>query len=220
MRLRPSESGLLAKVCGMTRPADVEAALGAGADLVGFVSFSASPRHLEDAQVAALSAALEDRPSRGVLVTVDRPRASVECVLKAPGLVGVQLCGGEAPGDWTDAPFLILRRVSAGPGAVDEIGAWAGIADAFVIDHPGAPGGTGRRVPLEEVLPAIAAGPAFLAGGLGPDMLEAGLNAELIDAGLLGVDASSGLESAPGTKSRAAIHRFVAAAHSLPRVTP
>ncbi len=212
-------NGLLAKVCGMTRAVDVQAALEAGADYVGFVSFAPSPRHLTDAQILALGAPLEGKGPKGLLVTVDRPRSGVESLLAQSALSGVQLCGSEAPSDWARAPFQVFRRISAGPGAAEEMLAWSAIAEAFVVDHPAAPGGTGERVPVDDVLAAVAAGPVFLAGGLGPEVLENGLDPRLLEAGLLGVDASSGLERAPGTKSRTSIQRFVSAAHSAPRMT-
>lgn len=220
MALLEPRSGLLAKVCGMTCAADVDAALAAHADFVGFVSFAPSPRHLTDAQVQALCAPLEGGRPTGVLVTVDRPRRDVERLLARCALAGVQLCGKERAADWVGASFLILRRVPAGVGAIKEMEAWDGVADAFVLDHPAAPGGTGERVLLAQVLPAVAAGPVILAGGLGPDLLERGLDVALLGAGLLGVDASSGLESSSGRKSALSIHRFVSAAHSTQRVNP
>lgn len=210
------ERSLTAKVCGLARAVDVAAAVEAGADFAGFVSYPRSPRHLGDAEIVTLAAPLQGTDTRGVLVTVDRPRFEVERVLERARLGRVQLCGNEDPGDWESASFVVLRRVGADADARAEISAWAGVADAFVLDHPRSPGGSGRRVALEHVLPALAEGPCILAGGLTAEVLEEGLDSRLTTAGLVGVDASSGLESSPGEKNADAVRRFVAAAHRTP----
>lgn len=210
---------LTAKVCGLTRAQDVDVVLEAGADLAGFVSYAPSPRHVSDAEIVALAAPLEGSATRGVLVTVDRPRSDVEQVLESARLGAVQLCGSESPDDWTNAPFPILRRVGADADALAEISRWVRIASGFVLDHPGSPGGSGLRVDLDHVLPALAAAPCLLAGGLTADLLEAGLDPRLTGGGLVGVDASSGLEASRGAKSADAVRRFVAAAHRIPAIT-
>ncbi|MEE2940858.1 MAG: phosphoribosylanthranilate isomerase [Planctomycetota bacterium] len=213
------ERTLAAKVCGLARAVDVAAAIEAGADYAGFVSYPRSPRHLGDAQIVTLAAPLVGTATRGVLVTVDRPRLEVERVVEHARLGRVQLCGSEDPADWRSAPFVVLRRVGADADALAEISAWAGVADAFVLDHPKSPGGSGQRVGLEHVLPALAEGPCLLAGGLTAEALEEGLDPRLTAAGLVGVDASSGLESSPGEKNIDAVRRFVAAAHRTPIAT-
>lgn len=210
------ERTLAAKVCGLARAVDVAAAVEAGADFAGFVSYPRSPRHLGDAEIVTLAAPLQGTATRGVLVTVDRPRFEVERVLERARLDRVQLCGNENPADWESASFVVLRRVGADADARAQITAWAGVADAFVLDHPWSPGGSGRRVALEHVLPALAEGPCFLAGGLTAEIIEEGLDPRLTAAGLVGVDASSGLESSPGEKNAGAVRRFVAAAHCTP----
>lgn len=210
---------LTAKVCGLTRAADVAAVIDAGADFAGFVSYPRSPRHLGDAELISLAAPLEGTATRGVLVTVDRPRHEIERVLEGARIGRVQLCGSEDPADWATTPFIVLRRVGADADALAEIARWSGVADTFVLDHPASPGGSGLRVDLEHVLPALAAGPCLLAGGLTAELLEQGIDPRLAEAGLAGVDASSGLEVTPGVKSADAVRRFVAAAHRTPVAT-
>ena len=213
------ERTLTAKVCGLARAVDVAAAVEAGADFAGFVSYLRSPRHLGDAEIVTLAARLQGTATRGVLVTVDRPRLDVERVLERARLGHVQLCGSEDPAEWGSAPFAVFRRVGADADACAEISAWAGVADAFVLDHPTSPGGSGQRVSVEHVLPALAEGRCMLAGGLTAKVLEEGLDPRLTAAGLVGVDASSGLESSPGEKNAGAVRRFVAAAHRTPVAT-
>lgn len=203
------------KVCGLCRHEDVAAAIAAGADDVGFVSFEPSPRHLSPLQIIALADSLVDRGVRGVLVTVDAdPDVSARLVDDAR-LGAVQLCGDEDPFDWRgEYPFAILRRVPVREGAESEIERWGDVADLFVLDHPVSAGGSGRSVDRALAAEFAARGPCLLAGGLGAESLEAGLDGRLVDR-LVGVDASSRLEKSRGVKDHLAIARFVEAAHSL-----
>jgi phosphoribosylanthranilate isomerase len=200
----------LAKVCGLTRAADVEAAIAAGADLLGFVQYERSPRHLSDLQVVALAGAVRERGALSVLVIVDGERSAVDALARDAGLDAVQLCGGERPDDWRDTPYAVLRRLGVDGDAGAEIDRWEGVAAAFVLDHPSAPGGTGRAVDLARAAELALRAPCLLAGGLDADALAA---ADL-PPHLLGFDASSGLESEPGRKCPDALRRYVQAAHA------
>ena len=224
----------VAKVCGITNRRDLEHAAEAGADLVGLVSWAPSPRHVTDVEVVALGHAASALGVHAILVTVDRPRADVDAVVSAGGLAGAQLCGDERPGDWTDfvappravvgglpspyaptgAPQLLLRRVGAGPGALDEVERWRRAATAFVVDRPESPGGTGEAVDLDAALEVARAAPALLAGGL--DAARVGALPGLV-ASFLGFDASSRLESAPRTKDHRAVADFVSTSHARRR---
>lgn len=197
----------LVKVCGLSRAEDVDVALDAGADLVGFVSYEPSPRHVSDLVVVALAGRVRERGARSVLVVVDAEREAIDALVRDAELDAVQLCGGERPDDWRDAPYLVLRRVGVDASAADEIAAWEGIAAAFLLDHPAAPGGTGRAVD-----PALAAELARTA----PCLLAGGLDAETLPdvPHVVGFDASSRLESEPGRKDADAVRRYVHAARA------
>jgi len=227
-------NGPVAKVCGITNVRDLEQAAGAGADLVGLVSWERSPRHVTDAEAVALGHAASSLGVHAILVTVDRPRAEVDDIVSAGGLAGAQLCGDERPGDWVDfvappravvaglparyaptrAPHVLLRRVGAGPGAPDEVERWRRSVTAFVVDRPESPGGTGEPVDLEAALEVARAAPALLAGGLDADRVAALPDSA---AAFLGFDASSRLESAPRSKDHRAVAAFVSNSHARRR---
>lgn len=209
---------LKAKVCGLTRHEDVETALRAGADFVGFVSFPPSPRHLANHQLIALSDQAAQSTACSVLVTVDADRDWAERLIADARFDAVQLCGDERPADWVDCGFKVMRRIAAREGALDEVERWRKVADLFVLDHPASAGGSGRTV--DAALAASIAGSiageidCLLAGGLTPDAVEAGLAPRLLSSGLFGLDASSGLERTPGVKDDALVERFVRETHA------
>lgn len=212
MRLADSTEGPLVKVCGLTREVDVLAAIEAGADLLGFVSYPRSPRHLSDLVLVALATAARERGARCVLVIVDAERDHVDGLVRDAELAAVQLCGSEDPGDWRDAPYPVLRRLGVDEGAHDEVAAWRGVAEAFVLDHPSSPGGTGRVVDPGLAADLARSVPCLLAGGLDAELLAGGLPEPLDPRALVGFDASSRLEADLGCKDPSAVTRYVQAA--------
>lgn len=203
----------LAKVCGLTGEADVRAALAAGADLLGFVSHSASPRHLADRSLVELTRQVHGHGGSSVLVVVDADRSTVEALVDEGRIDAVQLCGSEDPMDWEGAPFTLLRRLGVDAAAEEEAARWRGCAGAFVLDHPAAAGGTGRRVDGALAAALARRFPCLLAGGLDAAAVAAFERPEV----LLGFDASSRLELEPGRKCPHAVLRFVEAAHASRR---
>lgn len=195
------------KVCGLRTPAEVTCALEAGADLVGFVHHPPSPRHLEWEALAEVVRA-SSAASRAVLVTVDADPEVLRARCRELGLAAVQLCGSEDPRAYAGFPARILRRLAVAPGSSQEARAWAGTAEAFVLDHPSAAGGTGLAVELNQARELCAEHPCLVAGGLTPDSVGAVLRA----TGARGADASSGLEAAPGVKDPARVRAFVSEA--------
>jgi phosphoribosylanthranilate isomerase len=164
---------------------------------------------VDPAAAARIVRAAGTAPVVGVFV--DASRAEVEAAVARAGFAAVQLCGAEQPADFAGLPFPVWRRVPCDPLAgAAEIARWRAIAGLFVLDHPSAPGGSGRT-PAPEVARRLAAlAPCLLAGGL-----DAGNVAALAAvAAPHGVDASSRLESAPGRKDPALVKRFVAAARA------
>ena len=119
------------KVCGLTRPEDVRAAVEAGADALGFVRHPASPRHLEADAAAALVAAVPAGLTT-VAVVVDAVPEELAAHLAATGIGWAQLCGQECPDDWRGFGAPLLRRVGVDAGAEAELEAWAGVAAGFV----------------------------------------------------------------------------------------
>ncbi len=197
------------KVCGLTRERDVAVALSAGADAVGLVFAPSSPRAVTPARGAELAEAASDALVVGVFAGVARDEA--ERIAVEVGLHAVQLCGDERPEDFADFPLPVWRRLPvdavSGPR---EAAAWRDVAALFVLDHPAAAGGTGRRVDFEVAARLAADLPCLLAGGLDAAALPAAAS-----AGALGFDASSALESAPGRKDPERVRAFVRTAHEL-----
>lgn len=197
------------KVCGLTRPEDVRAAVEAGADALGFVRHPASPRYVEASAAAELVAGVPAGLAT-VAVVVDAEPSELAAYLEATGIGWAQLCGEERPEDWRGFAAPLLRRVGVDADAEAELEAWAEVAAGYVLDHPAAPGGTGRGVDPARAAELARRAPCLLAGGLGP--------ANVRDAALavrpLGVDASSRLESTPGIKDPAAVRDFVRAARA------
>jgi phosphoribosylanthranilate isomerase len=195
------------KVCGLTREADVAAAVDAGADAVGFIIAPASPRavSLERARVLA-----DGIPRQRVLVGVDLTPDELLAAAESAGIDGVQPHGRhshEAARVACDAGLFVLQPVPVGPSfAAPDIvpGAVALFDTADPVHH----GGTGRTFTWEIV--ASYAGDFVLAGGLGPDNVAAAVAA----VRPFGVDASSGLEAAVGVKDHGKVAAFVQEAKS------
>jgi phosphoribosylanthranilate isomerase len=200
-------AALRVKVCGLTREEDVAAAIAAGATALGFVEYPPSPRAVTLERARALIAAIAGRAA-AVAVLVDRDPDVAAAWMRASGATMVQLCGSERADAWRGFEHPILRRVAADEGAEDALAAWAGIATAFVLDHPSAPGGTGLGVDLARAAVLARRAPCLLAGGLD----ETRVRARVLAARPLGVDASSRLEIAPGIKDPARVAAFVRAA--------
>ncbi len=180
---------MMVKVCGITRRQDAETAVAAGASAIGFVFYSKSPRYVTPETAAELGRGLDVWK---VGVFVDESPASVEAVMRAAHLDVAQIYGGELP----DVPrvWRALRPGSSSlPGEPVEAILLDGPANGVTFDWNKARGFAEKLI---------------LAGGL-----DASNVAEAIRiARPWGVDASSGLESAPGIKDPEKIRRFVAAA--------
>ena len=204
-RMRPDRP--LVKICGITRPRDAEHAAALGADVLGFV-FAASKRRAAPElmrEVRGLSVL-----KVGVVVGEqgeDGPRLDTEVsALLAEGLLdAVQLHGDERPEECANLAFPYYKALRiAGLQDIDAMQAWRCprvLLDAHV---PGVPGGTGARIPSELAAAARQRGPLWLAGGLGPENIRQAVRALAPEL----VDASSGLESAPGCKDPAKLSRF------------
>jgi phosphoribosylanthranilate isomerase len=195
------------KICGLTREGDVVAAIAAGASALGFVEYPPSPRAVSRERARALIDVVAGRvPS--VAVLVDREPDFAAAWARDTGATIVQLCGSERAEEWKGFDFPVLRRVGADASAEDEIAAWQGIAAAFVLDHPSAPGGTGLGVDRARAAHLARLAPCLLAGGLDEHNVDDRVRA----VRPAGVDASSRLEMSPGIKDPARVAAFVRAA--------
>lgn len=187
------------KVCGLTSADAVTAAVVAGADAVGFVFSPASPRHRSLGEIAGLAA---DVPVVRVLLTVGLGREDVMAAVAATGVDAIQPYGPDRDDVAAAAlaeGLMVLRPVTAGPGLVLPEG---GVP---LVDTPDRerPGGTGKV--FDWGLVAGLEADFILAGGLGP----ANVSAAVTTVRPWGVDASSGLEQAPGVKDVGKVTAFV-----------
>jgi phosphoribosylanthranilate isomerase len=193
----------------------VDAALDAGADLLGFVFFSKSPRNLTLDQATPLM-----RRARGkaqlVALLVDPDERLLDDVAGylAPDLI--QLHGRESPDRVArisaDTGIPVMKAV--GVAERSDLAALAGYASAarLLLDAKAPrdatrPGGNGAVFDWSLLEGFAPAQPWLLSGGLNPANVTAAIQA----TGATGVDVSSGVERAPGVKDPALIRRFVAA---------
>ncbi|MCB1884802.1 MAG: phosphoribosylanthranilate isomerase [Geminicoccaceae bacterium] len=213
--------GVLVKVCGLCRPAEVGAAAAGGAAYIGLVFFPPSPRALVPDEAAGLArAAPFDLPLVGVFVDPDD--AWLDAVLAKVPLAVVQLHGKESP-ERTAAVrartgLRVMKALAIAEATdLDAASAYADAADLFLFDAKapkGAalPGGNGHAFDWRLLRGRSFARPWLLAGGLAADNL--GMAAAL--SGAAAVDVSSGVESAPGRKDLARLQAFLDLAASLP----
>lgn len=209
----------LVKICGLSTPAALDAALEAGADMVGLVRFPRSPRHLELGAAAALSRIAEGRAAR-VLLVVDPEDRELDLAVAAISPDMIQLHGRETPErvaairDRTGRPVMKAIGIAA-PADLEQLDRYRGAADRLLLDAkpPGdavLPGGNGVAFDwslLAELDPSL---PVMLSGGLHPGTVRAAIAATRLRA----VDVSSGVETRPGEKDPAKIAAFVAAARA------
>ena len=208
---------VIVKICGLSTPEALDVALDAGADMVGFVFFAPSPRHVAFDKAHALASRVLERAQK-VALTVDADDALLDAVVEALQPDMLQLHGVESPAR-VDAvrrmfglPVMKALPISA-KSDLDGIVRYAGIADRLLFDaraprEATRPGGLGRPFDwhlLENLDPGV---PFMLSGGL--DAANVGEALRITRA--LGVDVSSGVERAPGEKDPDKIRAFVRAA--------
>ncbi|WP_037310870.1 phosphoribosylanthranilate isomerase [Ruegeria halocynthiae] len=206
------------KICGLTAPEHVRAAVDAGARYVGFVFFPKSPRHL-DIEAAAELAQLVPAGIAKVALTVNAPDEELDRILASVPLDMLQLHGKESPErvarvrDRFGLPVMKAIGV-AEPEDLAAIDLYSEIADQLLIDakpprNSELPGGNGLSFDWR-----LLAGrkywrrPWMLAGGLTPENVAEAMRM----TGARQVDVSSGVESAPGIKDAGLIRSFIDAA--------
>ena len=189
--------------CGLTRVGDVEMAIGAGADAVGFV-FAASPRRVHGAAAARLAQAAAGR-ARCVGLFMDPEAAEVEQVLDAVGLDLLQFHGREDNDFCRSFGVPFLKAISMLDANAERAILSYPDAEGVLLDShaPGGAGGTGKTFDWSRRVRSDK--PIWLAGGLNPDnVAEAVLRFQP-----QAVDVSSGVESSPGVKDEARVRHFI-----------
>lgn len=214
------------KICGLKTEEAVAAALEGGASHVGFIFFEKSPRNVDAERAARLRQAVRGR-AQAVAVSVDASDAMLEHIVGTMQPDMLQLHGRESPERVAELRtrfgLPVMKAFSVREASdLDALVAYRGIADRFLLDAKPPAGATlpgGNGITFDWRLLASLDGQVDY-------MLSGGLNAANIGAALRlarprGIDVSSGVESAPGTKDPDKIRAFFAAvrAAQTPGVT-
>jgi phosphoribosylanthranilate isomerase len=211
---------LLVKICGLSTRETLDVALQAGADMVGFVFFPASPRHLGLETARDLGRQAKGRAVK-VALTVDADDTTLANIVEALQPDILQLHGRETVARLRDIKqtfgLQVMKAIAVEtPADLASLPGYAAVADRVLFD---------ARAPKEATRP----------GGLGavfdwhvlesldlklPFMVSGGLNAENVAEAVRvtragGVDVSSGVERAPGVKDSEMIRAFVRAARAV-----
>ena len=212
---------LAVKICGLTDPASLSAAVDGGARWLGLVFYPPSPRALSPEAAADLAAhAPADRTLVGVFVDPDD--ALLDQVLARVRLGALQLHGAES----AERVRAIKARTGctvikalpvAEPSDLAPVPGYAAVADMILFDarppkEPGRlPGGNGLAFDWRLLQDLRPERPWLLSGGLSADNLAAAVTLCRPPA----VDVSSGVERRPGQKDPAKIRQFLALARTL-----
>ncbi|HEX7791634.1 MAG TPA: phosphoribosylanthranilate isomerase [Afipia sp.] len=210
------------KICGLSTRETLEVALDAGADMVGFVFFTASPRHITLGAARELGKQVKGRALK-VALTVDADDASLENAIEAlqPGML--QLHGSESVARVRDIKqkfgLPVMKVISVATAAdLNGLAGYAAVADRILFDARAPkdatrPGGLG--VPFDwHLLENIRLAIPFMVGG-GLNVSNVAEAIRVTRAG--GVDVSSGVESAPGVKDTDKIRAFIRTARETER---
>lgn len=214
---------LLVKICGINSREAMDAALDAGADMVGLVFFPKSPRNVTLAQARRLADQARGRADIAALA-VDAADIALDDIMDAVRPDWLQLHGTESPERLAHIRRRFGRPVmkAIGVAALSDVaraGVYAAVADRLLIDAKASegasrPGGNGLAFDWNIVADAAIATPFMLSGGLTPTTVDAAIGQLLSARSFLGVDVSSGVERAPGDKDPARIRAFIAAARA------
>ncbi|KPU88915.1 N-(5'-phosphoribosyl)anthranilate isomerase [Variovorax paradoxus] len=212
------------KICGLTREADLDAAVEAGADAVGFVLYPKSPRAIAPERAAVLAARLPPFVTPVLLFVDAQPAEAIAALARVPGAIA-QFHGDETPADCLAASgngrfrFMRAARIPLGEaGARFDLVKYASDfsnAQAILLDaHVDGYGGGGKAFDWSLLPPAVDAH-LVLSGGLTPANVGDGIRTLRTRCKTLSVDVSSGVEiDGPGNKGlkdAGKIRQFVAA---------
>jgi phosphoribosylanthranilate isomerase len=203
------------KICGVTNASDANAAIDAGADLLGFNTWTGTKRFVD---LAANAAWIAELPVPRIALLVNASLAEAKRIACLPYIDALQLHGDE------DASFC-QRVAEFGKPLIKALRASShealSGADTFSTRHilldahvPGAFGGTGKRIDLDLARDFRARFPAFtlwLAGGLTPENVAEAIAVARPQV----VDVSSGVEASPTRKDLGKMRDFIASARGI-----
>ena len=206
-------SPLIIKICGIKTPDILEAAIEAGADMVGFMHFVRSPRHVSIEEVASLISEARGRVETCVVLV--NPDNSCVAEVAALGPDWIQLHGPETPhrvaAIRAEAGVEIMKALPIGSAEdVAHVASFVEVADRILLDakppkgadRPGGLGETFDWTLLKALDPELE---FMLSGGLTPDNVATAIKTVRPFA----LDVSSGVETAPGVKDARLIQAFI-----------
>jgi len=206
----------IVKICGLSSPETLLAAIEAGADMAGFVFFEKSPRHIDLETARTLGRIAGDRISK-VALTVDADDGALEEIINALAPDYLQLHGKETPARVGEVKTrfglpVIKAAGVATAGDVKAARAYEGVADVILFDakpapNAAVPGGAGVAFDWN-LLRGVTAKDWMLSGGLDPENVAEAMRV----SGARAVDVSSGVERERGVKDAEKIKAFVKAA--------
>jgi len=206
------------KICGLTRPQDVEVAIRYGADYLGFIVEANSKRRLTVAEAARLA-----RPAKGIIplvaVTVNTDHELMTNIMDEMQPDYIQFHGDESPEHIAAVSRdFEVKTIKALPvsSKADIISAmeYAGFADYLLFDAKppkgeNVRGGHGLTFDWNTLKGAALPKTWFLAGGLNPDNVQ-----DALTTGAPILDVGSGVESVPGVKDHSKIKTLIITSHS------
>ncbi|MBN8976311.1 MAG: phosphoribosylanthranilate isomerase [Rhizobiales bacterium] len=210
---------LIVKICGLSTPETLAAALEAGADMVGFVFFPPSPRHIDLGTAERLGRQAKGRALK-VALSVDADDALLANSIEALRPDLLQLHGKETTARLRDIKqkfgLPVMKAVPVEVAAdLAPLPGYAAVADRILFDARAPkdatrPGGLGAAFDWHLLENLKCDVPFMVSGGLHADNVAEAVR--VTRAG--GVDVSSGVESTPGVKDIKMIHAFVRAARA------
>lgn len=213
---------LIVKICGLSTPETLDAALQAGADMVGFVFFPPSPRHIGLEAARDLGQRARGRAVK-VALTVDADDAALANIVETLRPDILQLHGRETVARLRDIKqgfgLPVMKAIAVEtPADLVPLPGYAAVADRILFDARaprGAtrPGGLGAAFDWHLLENFELAIPFMVSGGLTRENVAAAVG--LTRAG--GVDVSSGVERAPGVKDPGMIEAFIRIARAIGR---
>ena len=211
---------LAVKICGLTRETDVDAAVDAGANLVGFVFFPPSPRSISVARAAELTKRVPKDVIK-VALSVDADDALLADITANAGIDMMQFHGSEPPQRVAEAraryglPMMKALAI-AGAEDVDRARRYEAVADWLMFDakpprSATRPGGNALAFDWQLIAGESWEKPWLLAGGLTPENVREAIRV----SGAAALDVSSGVEDEPGIKNAGKIRQFIVVAKGL-----
>lgn len=208
------------KICGLSTTQTINAAINLGADWIGLVHFSKSPRHVEDENARRLAGHARGR-AKIVSLIVNADDETLDAIMRNVKPDIMQCHGCEPPERLRDIKSRYKVPVMKAIGISEKadlalITPYIGIADYILLDAkppknallPGGNGATFNWDLLKDLPDDLS---FMLSGGLSPDNVQQAIQR----VRPFGIDVSSGVETQPGVKDISMIENFIRAARSI-----